>query len=132
MGFIERSLLSLNPPESLRCEIAGNGIGVTVLYPGPLLTSLVRTGVSDSEQKRHREEKFLHDRGLSPEHAARLSLRRMLANPRRIVIGLDYPLLDLMVRISPRLAGYTNVRRLRTSRFLSGSRKGEHRSFTNA
>ena len=92
--------------ESLRCEIGRDGISVTVLYPGPLLTSLVRSGVSDSEQKRRREEKFLYDRGLSPEHAARLSLRRMLANPCRIVIGLDYHVFDLIVRISPRLANY--------------------------
>jgi hypothetical protein len=71
-----------------------------------MLTSTVRNGVSDSERMRHREEEFLHERGLSPEHVAHLSLKRMLANPCRIVIGFDYHVFDLVVRISPRLANY--------------------------
>jgi short-subunit dehydrogenase len=91
--------------ESLRWEVAGRGVGVTLLYPGPLHTSLVRRGISDSDELREREERFLLRRGLSPERVARLSLDRLLGNPSRIVIGLDYRLFDLLARLSPRLAG---------------------------
>jgi short-subunit dehydrogenase len=90
--------------ESLRWEVAKHGVGVTVLYPGPLNTSLVGSGISDSEERRKLEERFLLTRGLSPDHVARLALNRLRANPNRIVIGLDYRLLDLLVRLSPRLA----------------------------
>jgi short-subunit dehydrogenase len=91
--------------ESLRWELAEHGVGVTVLYPGPLHTSLVRSGVSDSAQRREREEKFLVDRGLSLERVARRSLDRLMTNPSRIVIGADCRLLDLLNRLSPSLAG---------------------------
>lgn len=90
--------------ESLRGETACLGVGVTVLYPGPLATALVRRGVSDSEQLRDREEAFLRARGLSLQRVARRALGSLLRNPARIVIGLDYHLLDLMARLSPGLA----------------------------
>jgi len=90
--------------ESLRWEVASDGVGVTLLYPGPMRTSLVQSGISDSQERRQREERFLLARGLSPKRVARLSLDRLLANPCRIMIGLDYRLIDLLTRLSPRLA----------------------------
>src|SRR5207248_4838021 len=89
--------------ESLRGEFAEHGVGVTVLYPGPLHTSLVSRGVSDSPERLRREERFLLARGLSLEHVARRSLDRLVANPSRIVIGIDYFLFDLLSRLSARL-----------------------------
>ncbi len=91
--------------ESLRLELANSGVGVTLLYPGPLHTSLVRNGISDSEQRRTREEQFLMSRGLPLERVVRRCLDELLTNPSRIVIGLDYRLLDVLTRLSPRLAG---------------------------
>lgn len=90
--------------ESLRWEVASHGVGVTVLYPGPLSTSIVRDGISDSEPLREKEETFLRVRGLSLEKVARRSLDRLLANPIRIVIGLDYHAFDFLARLSPTLA----------------------------
>lgn len=90
--------------ESLRSEVAEQGVGVTVLYPGPLETSLVRSGFSDSVEQLQTERTFLQARGLSLERVARRSLDLLAANPCRIVIGLDYCLLDLLSRLSPRLA----------------------------
>jgi len=78
---------------------------VTVLYPGPLYTSLVRNGISDSEQRRKCEEQFLMSRGLPLERVVRRCLDKLLTNPGRIVIGLDYRLFDVLTRLSPRLAG---------------------------
>ena len=90
--------------ESLRLELASTGVGVTLLYPGPLQTTLVRTGMFDSEEQRKREDQFLMRRGLPTELVARRCLNRLLANPSRIVIGLDYRLLDVLARLSPSLA----------------------------
>jgi NAD(P)-dependent dehydrogenase (short-subunit alcohol dehydrogenase family) len=91
--------------ESLRLELASTGVGVTLLYPGPLPTSLVRNGVSDSEERREREEQFLLRRGIPLERVARRCLDKLLTNPSRIVVGFDYRLLDVLARLSPRLAG---------------------------
>ena len=92
--------------ESLRLELAGSGIGVTLLYPGPLNTQLVRSGISDSVQRRQLEAAFLTRRGLPTERAARRCLDELLTNPGRIAVGLDYRLLDMLARLSPRLAGW--------------------------
>jgi short-subunit dehydrogenase len=90
--------------ESLRLELHNGGVGVTVLYPGPLPTSLVHSGVADSAERRDREEKFLAKRGLPMDRVVRRCLDELLTNPERIVIGLDYRLLDLLARFSPRMA----------------------------
>ncbi|MGA3238268.1 MAG: SDR family oxidoreductase [Bryobacteraceae bacterium] len=92
--------------ESLRLELAGGGIGVTLLYPGPLNTSLVRNGISDSDRRRQLEVEFLTRRGLPLDRVARRCLDQLLRNPSRIVVGLDYRLLDMLARLSPQLAGW--------------------------
>jgi short-subunit dehydrogenase len=91
--------------ESLRLEVASDGIGVTLLYPGPMHTSLVPRGICDSEQRRKLEDQFLTSRGLPLERVARQCLDELLTNPDRIVIGMDYRVLDLLARLSPWLAG---------------------------
>ena len=89
--------------ESLRMELASQGVGVTILYPGPLDTGLVRDGISDSESRRNREQQLLIRRGLPLERVARRCLDKLLANPGRIVLGRDYLLLDAIARLSPAL-----------------------------
>jgi short-subunit dehydrogenase len=90
--------------ECLRLELACLGVGVSVLYPGPMHTALVRSGISDSQERREREDRFLETRGISPDRAASVALDRLLANPSRILIGFDYRTLDLLARFSPGLA----------------------------
>lgn len=93
--------------ESLRMELASAGVGVTVLYPGPLATSIVRDGISDSEQRREQEQMFLRARGLPLKRVARRCLDQLPGNPSRIVIGMDYHMMDWLTRLSPALAGWT-------------------------
>ena len=90
--------------ESLRLELADSGVGVTLFYPGPLSTSLVRSGIAESEEGRSREEDFLCRRGARVDRVARRCLDRLLDNPARIVMSLDYRIMDAMARLSPGLA----------------------------
>jgi len=90
--------------ESLRLELRRDGIGVTTLYPGAVRTGIVRSGISDSPQQQAREAAFLDQRGFAPERIAKKAIDRLHGNPSRIVIGRDYWMLDLLVRISPALA----------------------------
>jgi short-subunit dehydrogenase len=90
--------------ESLRLELKHEGIGVTTLYPGAVRTGIVRNGISDTQARQAREAAFLHQRGFAPEDVARRAINRLRGNPSRIVIGRDYWMLDLLVRISPALA----------------------------
>ncbi len=92
--------------ESLRLECAAAKIGVTVLYPGVLDTNIVVHGISASEEQRSREAAFLHARGIPLQTAARRAIDGMRGNPGRIVIGLDYRVMDAAARFSPRLAAW--------------------------
>jgi len=90
--------------ESLRLEVTERGVGVTVLYPGPLPTAIVRNGITDSEEGRIREEQFLLRRGKRIDIVARQCLNRLLDDPARIVISFDYRAIDMLARLSPGLA----------------------------
>jgi short-subunit dehydrogenase len=90
--------------QCLRMELAGSGVAVTELYPRPLPTAIVRRGGSDSEEMRAREEAFLARRGQPIERVARRAIDGLARDPRRIVIGGDYCLLDWIARVSPGLA----------------------------
>lgn len=90
--------------ETLRVELAAVNVGVTLLFPGPLHTNIVRDGLAESEKQRSREESFLSKRGLQIDAVARRSLDALLRNPARIVIGRDYRVIDWLTRLSPALA----------------------------
>jgi short-subunit dehydrogenase len=90
--------------ESLRHELSTEGVGVTILYPGPIATNLVTTGISESEEHRRLEEDFVQWRGLCADRVANLTADRLLRNPLRIVIGRDYHIMDSVNRMSPRFA----------------------------
>jgi NAD(P)-dependent dehydrogenase (short-subunit alcohol dehydrogenase family) len=92
--------------ESLRAETAEHGVGVTLLYPGPIHTAILQSGSSDSPEALQREKRFLERRGSPPEYVARRALDRLAGNPSRIVIGSDYRAIDLLSRLSPSLAGW--------------------------
>jgi NAD(P)-dependent dehydrogenase (short-subunit alcohol dehydrogenase family) len=89
--------------ECLRLEPASGGVGVTVLYSGPMHTGIVRRGGAESQEHRTREGDFLERAGIPVEKVARAALNRLLNNPGRIVVGWRYRMLDLMARFSPGL-----------------------------
>jgi NAD(P)-dependent dehydrogenase (short-subunit alcohol dehydrogenase family) len=90
--------------ESLRVELADTKVGVTLLFPGPVDTNLVRRGRATDTQQREREAEFLAARAVSPERVAKRCLAAMRSNRARVLVGTDYHLVDLAVRVSPSLA----------------------------
>ena len=87
--------------ESLRTELRPEGIGVTVVYPGPVDTNLVRDGRMTDERSRGREVGFLASRGLPADRVARRIIRAVERDAARVVVGLDYHSIDLLVRLAP-------------------------------
>jgi short-subunit dehydrogenase len=87
--------------EALRAELHPEGIGVTVVYPGPVDTSLVRDGRATDEQARQEEAKFLAHRGIPAAWVARQVIRAVERNAARVVVGLEYRAIDLLVRLAP-------------------------------
>lgn len=90
--------------ESLRAELHGSGIGVTLLFPGPLDTAIVREGRAVDPQKRAAEAAFLKDRAVPLEKVVARALRGIERDHARVVVGSDYHLIDAAVRVSPALS----------------------------
>jgi short-subunit dehydrogenase len=87
--------------ESLRSELRPSRIGVTVVYPGPVDTNLVRDGRFTDEQARGAEVAFLARRALPADLVARRVIRGVERDSARVVVGLDYRAIDLVVRLMP-------------------------------
>lgn len=91
--------------ESLRAELsATSNIGVTLLFPGPVDTNLIRRGYAVDPLQQARETSFLVSRGIASQRVARACLAGIRANRARVLVGFDYRAIDLLVRLSPSLA----------------------------
>ena len=89
--------------ESLRAELFGSSVGVTVLFPSPVATDIVRRGRAASAAQQEAEAQFLAGRGVPLERVARRALAGMRRNAARVVISVDYLVLDALVRVAPSL-----------------------------
>lgn len=87
--------------ESLRGELAGSGIGVTVLYPGPLDTRLVADGRAVDPAQRTAEAELLRRRAIPLDRVVARTIRGIERDRARVVVGLDYRLLDAAARLAP-------------------------------
>jgi short-subunit dehydrogenase len=90
--------------ECLRAELYGSRVGLTQLYPGPVDTGIVRRGRAPDEAQREAEARFLTARAIPAERVAARTVRAILRNEGRVLIGADYRLIDWAARISPGLA----------------------------
>jgi len=90
--------------ESLRHELEGSPVGVTVVHPGGVRTSVDksarRTGLSEAEaaQQRYISGALLQ---LSPEDAAARIIRGILRREKRVLVGRDAQQVALMQRLFP-------------------------------
>ncbi|MDC0709734.1 SDR family NAD(P)-dependent oxidoreductase [Stigmatella sp. ncwal1] len=90
--------------EALRAELLGSPIGLTTVYPGPVDTNIVRTGRAVHAAQREAEARFVAGRSIPAEQVARRIVRGIRRNSARVLVGLDYHLIDWMTRLSPDLA----------------------------
>ena len=97
--------------ESLRQELdmAGSSVSASCVHPGGIATNIAknaRMGVSLEDVTGHSAESSrqqFHQQALrtSPEQAAKVILKGVKANKRRILIGLDAHAMDWMQRLLP-------------------------------
>jgi short-subunit dehydrogenase len=104
--------------EALRHELEGSGVGVTVVHPGGIATSIaekarVPAGVSDEETARH-HERFRKLLRLPPEVAGETIVRGVERRKSRVLVGSDARLLSAIARVLP--ASYWKVLVLRVGK----------------
>src|SRR3954463_12819708 len=87
--------------ESLRAELAGNGVGVTVVHPGGIRTRIaesarIGSGVDPEELARGREQ-FVKLLRIPPEKAAALIVTAIEKRRPRLLIGASARIPDVVV-----------------------------------
>jgi short-subunit dehydrogenase len=99
--------------ESLRqdLELTNSNVSVTCVHPGGIKTNIAKsgrmsnsvketTGINNNESIKEFEKTFI----TSPDKAAKIILKAVLKNKRRVLIGIDARFYDWIVRVFP--AGY--------------------------
>lgn len=91
--------------ESLRHELAPRGIGVTVVHPGGVRTSIARnariTGPDNPEQAEERAKQMEKLLVMPPERAAGIIADGIERRARRVLVGNDARMMDIVQRLMP-------------------------------
>ncbi len=104
--------------EALRHELQGSGVGVTVVHPGGVATSIsekarIPDGVSAEEVDR-RLAQFRKLLRLPPEVAGETIVRGIESRKARVLVGTDAKVLSVIARVMP--VSYWKVLALRAGR----------------
>jgi len=90
---------------ALRCELEGSTVGVTVVHPGGVATSIARNArkshgksAAEVELTLARVEKLLR---MPPQDAAEIIVKGVARGKARIMVGMDAKLGSLIERLMP-------------------------------
>ena len=106
--------------ETLRMELAGTGVGTTVVHPGGVNTNIVRNGrvvekITSAVAHQETISRFEKIALTSPQTAARQILKAVEKKKSRLVIGKDGRVLDLLTRLLPLRYTYLVKNRIKKS-----------------
>ncbi|GAA4866791.1 SDR family NAD(P)-dependent oxidoreductase [Saccharopolyspora cebuensis] len=90
--------------EALRHELAGRGVGVTVVHPGGVKTGIAtsaRLGRGTDDEQRAARDEFTKHLTMPPATAARLITEAVRTRKPRLVITRTAKVLDLLARLVP-------------------------------
>jgi short-subunit dehydrogenase len=92
--------------ESVRHELAGSPVRLSVVHPGGVATSIARSsrtgvGVTDNARRAEAIERFERAAKTSPKDAALRIMRGIERNEPRILIGNDARFMDILQRFRP-------------------------------
>ncbi len=90
--------------ESLAAELLHTKVALTLLYPGPVDTALVRKGRAASAEQRDAEAAFLARRAIPASRVAERTVRAIRRRQARVRLSLDYFFIDWLVRLFPTLS----------------------------
>ena len=96
--------------ESLRAELLGGPVGLTVVYPGAVDTAIVHTGRAVNAAQREAEARFITSRAIPSSRVANRIVRGIQRKSARVLVGFDYHLVDWMTRLSPELSQAVTAR----------------------
>lgn len=92
--------------ESLRAELQGTGVGVSIVHPGPVKTQMFERSRYSLTRLRDNESSYLTEAGMDPDKLATIILRGIARNQFVMTPGSQSWGLDLVRRLFPESAVY--------------------------
>jgi NADP-dependent 3-hydroxy acid dehydrogenase YdfG len=90
--------------EALRTEllIAGHPVGVTVVHPGGIKTAIARNARVSSREDKAETARLFDEKlaKMTPERAAEIILKGVLANKARVLVGLDAHAVHTLAKVA--------------------------------
>jgi NADP-dependent 3-hydroxy acid dehydrogenase YdfG len=107
-GYCASKFAIVGLTESLRQELSGSNIRVSLVLPGGVRTNITYSARGWKNEDEHQKAARLQKEGsmISPEKAARIIVKGIKKNKYRILVGADAKLLDLISRLLPSYYGW--------------------------
>jgi short-subunit dehydrogenase len=102
----------------LYTELAGTGVAVSLVIPPPMATGIVMQGKHIDAQKQLNEMRFLQQKGMPVEKAARKIADKIKRRKLRIVTGGMMQAIDVVSRIFPTITHRLIAKRKGTFDFI--------------